>query len=85
MAQHIGKLKNHVADAEKALATHTGHVNDIHNLLQKAEGDQKHQLEDVLKSAEKHVKELQKTVDKAHQHLSQQMDKLDEEDRQEVN
>lgn len=58
VAQHIGKLKNHVADAEKALSTHTGHVNDIKNLLQKAEGDQKHQLEDVLKSAEKHVSEL---------------------------
>lgn len=41
VAQHVGKLKNHVADAEKALATHTGHVNDIKNLLQKAEGDQK--------------------------------------------
>ena len=55
VAQHIGKLKNHVTDAEKALATHTGHVNDIKALLQKAEGDQKTQLSDVLKSAEKHV------------------------------
>jgi hypothetical protein len=35
-------------------------------LLQKAEGEQKNQLEDVLKSAEKLVQELQKTVDKAH-------------------
>lgn len=39
VAQHIGKLKAHVQDAEKALNTHTGHVNDIKALLAKAEGD----------------------------------------------
>jgi len=69
VASHISKLKQHVKDAQKALTTHRGHVQDIKNLLSKAEGDQKFQLAEVLKSAEKHVDELKKTVDKAHKHL----------------
>ena len=84
VASHISKLKQHVTDAEKALSTHMGHVEDIKGLLAKAEGDQKFQLAEVLKSAEKHVDELKKTVEKAHKHLDEQMDKLDKEDREEV-
>ena len=84
VASHISKLRQHVQDAEKALSTHVGHVEDIKNLLAKAEGDQKFQLAEVLKSAEKHVDELKKTVDKAHKHLNEQMEKLDKDDREEV-
>lgn len=44
-ASKISKLKKHVDDAEKALATHQGHVNEIKELMQKAEGDQKTKLQ----------------------------------------
>jgi hypothetical protein len=71
VASHMSKLKQHVQDAEKALTTHMGHVDEIKNLLSKAEGEQKLQLAEVLKSAEKHVDELKKTVEKAHKHLEE--------------
>lgn len=69
MAHRITKLRTHVAEAKKALATHEAHVKNIKNLLSKADGEQKAQLKDVLKSAELHVKELKKTVSKANDHL----------------
>lgn len=71
VASHIAKLREHVQEAERALNTHQGHVEDIKHLLSKAEGDQKFQLAEVLKSAEKHVEELKKTVEKAHKHLDE--------------
>ncbi len=44
--------------------------------MEKAEGDQKKELETVLKSAETHVQDLQKTVNKAQKHLDKQLNKL---------
>lgn len=39
VTQHISKLRQHVSDAEKALKTHEGHVQDIKELYEKADED----------------------------------------------
>jgi hypothetical protein len=51
LATKMGKLKQHVEEAKKALATHEGHVKEIKELMEKAEGDQKSKLKKVLTSA----------------------------------
>lgn len=80
-AAHVTKLRNHVDEAEQALKTHEKHVTEIQELLGKAEGQQKTELTQVLTSAQSHVKELKKTVDKAHKHLEKQMSLLDKQER----
>lgn len=44
MSARITKLRNHLAEAQKALSTHEAHVQNITNLLTKADGEQKTQL-----------------------------------------
>jgi len=39
MAHRITKLRSHVAEAKKALATHESHVKNIKGLLTKADGE----------------------------------------------
>ena len=41
MSARITKLRNHLAEAQKALTTHEAHVLNIKNLLTKADGEQK--------------------------------------------
>jgi len=49
IAHSVSKLQKHVNEAESALQTHQNHVKDIKDLLARAEGEQKYQLQDVLK------------------------------------
>jgi len=50
-------------------------VKEIEDLMQKAEGDQKTELTEVLGSAKKHVSELESTVVKAEQEVDKEMKK----------
>ena len=66
-----------MAEAEGALKTHQGHVADIQDLLTRASGEQKFQLTEVLKSAQKQVDDLKKTVDTAREHLNESMKEIE--------
>jgi hypothetical protein len=48
-----------VREAKKTLDNHKAHVKEIEDLMMKAEGEQRKELENVLESAKKHVIELE--------------------------
>ena len=50
-AQKVNKLSSHVREAKKTLETHRAHVSEIENLMKKADGDQKKELQNVLSTA----------------------------------
>ena len=80
VAHSVGKLQKDVAEAESALKTHQGHVADIKDLLSRAQGEQKFQLTEVLKTAQNQVDDLKKTVDKAHEHLNDSMKDIEKDE-----
>jgi len=81
-AAKIQKLSAHVRDAKKTLEQHKSHVAEITELMTKAEGDQKTELQGVLSSAQSHVTELQSTVEKAEEEVKKEMEKEDEEKKE---
>lgn len=78
IAQSVQKLQNDLSIAEGALKTHQQHLADIKDLLTRAKGEQKFQLQEVLKKAESHVKELQNTVDQAKDHLNSKLKEVEQ-------
>jgi uncharacterized membrane-anchored protein YjiN (DUF445 family) len=79
VAQSVTKLQSDLKEAEGALETQQAHVKDIKDLLTRATGEQKFQLKEVLKSAEKHVGELTNTVNTAKEHLNNRVKEVEAE------
>lgn len=77
-AHSVGKLQKDLGEAQNALKTHQGHITDIKDLLTRAQGEQKFQLQEALKKAESQVDELKKTVDTAKEKLSGRMKEIDQ-------